>query len=36
LLWFTPGGRRSLDEVAAEFADLVLDGLVSSGDERPQ
>lgn len=36
LLWFRPGGRRSLDEVAAEFADLVLDGLVSSGEQRPR
>lgn len=29
LLWFRSGGRRSLDEVAGEFAGLVLTGLVS-------
>jgi AcrR family transcriptional regulator len=35
LLWFRPGGRLSLDEVAGQFADLVLAGLVSAGDDSP-
>lgn len=35
LLWFRPGGRFSLDEVAGEFADLVLSGLGSAAGASP-
>jgi AcrR family transcriptional regulator len=31
LLWFRPSGRRTVDEVADEFADLVLGGIAAAG-----